>query len=871
MATLLFAGGISAQRATHYDIAAAADSGLKSTVAIDLAAAGGGIWLATSKGLQFSLDNGQTWLQYRSTNGLPGGLPSDNVSAVFPIDNRFWVATNHNESIGSSLASMSDGVSYTDDGGNLWTQIPFGSGPGGLNIPYVWGGDRTIFDITGAYDRDLFRNRGNGWMFFTAFAGGFLASRDSGIHWRRIYASPADSVQFNSVGQAPSLRNRYFSCAADTSHGDSTFVWAGTAGGVFQYVYVQPREKLYSRAFNSLAFCSTCGAGTRLLAGGSSGLSIGKITGNPFVTRFTHDGLPGNLFNYTSYITAVREFGGKLFVGTAADSGNSTGLAVSTDGGVSFSSFSLTPTVSGSGEAISDFAIVRNRLYMAAQNEGMFVSADTGTSWSRILINSGDSSSAMNIVNALDVWGDTLRAGTDSGLVLIAMDSTGAVTNLDHVPFSEDDSTSQRIIRVRTQHFLDDSTFVVDSTAIWTCNLPRTAAGEPIVGRIYTDTLGNLKFYRNQLSPTLQGSVSYDLGFFDDTAIVVGVNGARISPIGGDPRTAYPIVDSVNASVKLDNDTITTMLILGDTLIIGSRRGLAFSTNRGKKFKIFRANMDSLSADLVVTHTVLNSINATAQRYGLTGDFVPAMAVRNVPSGPAEAWFSGRPVDAGTPGMAKTWTDTSGKFTLLSMNQTDYAWNFEFTGDTVFAATNAGLLFHVDDSIGDTSQTWDTVLFVDSLTSDTLIYPGTPVYSVKRSEDSLYLWVGTNDGTVRIALDSTGNMKLFTPVDSSTSKDEVYAFPVPFFPAEGDEVNFHFVVDQAGPVTIEVYDFAMNLVARPIDNVNYVPGIYPDGSSQGRTWNGRNGKGDVVAVGVYYFKVTFPGGEDRWGKLAVLP
>lgn len=865
LVTLVVAGGVSAQRATQYDLASVPDSGLKSTVAIDMEAYNGGIWLATAKGLQFSMDSGLTWLQYSSANGLV----SDNVSAINRVGVRLWAATNHNEPAGGQLATFSDGPSFTDDGGNLWTQIDFGSS--GLNIPYVWGGDRTIFDITGVRDTDTYNNRPVDWAFFTAFAGGFLASRDGGVSWRRIFPTPSDSIQFNTPGQAPSLRNRYFSCAADSSHGDSTFVWAGTAGGVFQYVYVQPREKLYSRAINRLAFCSTCGTGTKTLIGGSGGLSIGRIFGGPFVTRFTHDGLPGNVTTHASYIGAVTEFGGTVFVGTAADSGNSTGLAVSTDGGDSFTPVSVTPAIGGAGETISDFVAVRNRLYMAAQQSGLYVSTDTGSTWSHLLIDSLNPGSSINTVNALDVWMDTLRVGTDSGLLLIAADSVGTFLNLKHVPFAEDDSTSRRVIRVRTQRHLNDSTQALDSTTIWTCNLKMTSGGRAMVARLYTDSVGEIQFYHHQTNPAGLEAVTYDVNFLGDTVIVVGRNGARYSATGGNPTANFPVIDSVSSAIRLDSDTITTLEVRGDTVVMGSKYGLAFSVDRGKKFKVYRAKLDTLSADLVVTHTVLNSVNTTANRYGLTGDFVPAMGVRNFGVGPAEVWFSGRPVDVGTPGMSKTWIDTAGRFTLLSMNETDFAWNFEFVGDTVFAATSAGLLFHVDASMGDTSQSWDTVAFVDAATSDTLIRPGTPVYAVKRSIDSNYLWVGTNDGTVRIDLTNTGNQKLFSPVDSATSSDEVYAFPVPFFPAEGDEVDFHFVVDQAGPVTLEVYDFAMNLIARPIDNISYAAGIYPDGSTQGRTWDGRNGKGDVVAVGVYYFKVTLPGGEHRWGKIAVLP
>jgi hypothetical protein len=825
-------------------------------VAIDIARHGGGVWLATGKGLQVTFDNGLTWLQYSSATGLV----SDNVSALFSTGPRLWIATNHVNRVINRLTTISDGVSYTDDDGGAWTQTDFGSG--GLNIPYVWGGDRAIFDITGAHDTDTYRSVGVDWTFFTAFAGGFLASRDNGVNWRRIFPTTGDSIQFFTAGQAPSLRNRYFSCAADTSHGDSLFVWSGTAGGVFQYIYVQPGEKLFSRAINRVAFCATCGTGTTSLIGGSGGVSVGKITGGPFVTRFVADGLPGN------WISAITEIGGRILVGTGSDSATSAGLALSTDGGNTFTPV-VSPALTGAGKTVSDFATMRNRLYMAAQQAGMYVSTDTGANWTPLLIDSLAPTRATNVVNAFDVWGDTLRVGTDSGLVLIAMDSLGNFQSRTHFGFAESDSSSRRIIRIRTQQFLHDTTLVLDSTTIWTCHLPVTLSGRPMVGRSTKDTLGAVVFSHYQVN-----SVTYDVNFLGDSAFVVGSNGARYARYGDNPATAFSVADSVSPSTNLNSDTLTLMEVRGDTIIIGSKRGLAFSTNRGKKFRVYRGNLDTLSADVVVNHTVANTLNTRFQRYGLTGDFVPAMAVRYGGGGPAEVWFSGRPVDAGFPGISKTIsvTDSTGTHRqMLAMNEDDFAWNFEFVDSSVYAATNAGLLHHRGIGPTDTLISWDTVALVDSLTSDTLIKPGTPVYAVRRDSTSTYLWVGTEDGTVRIDLATPGNKKLFNPVDSASPKDQVYAFPVPFYPQQGDAVDFHFVVDQPGSVTVEVYDFAMNLVARPINGVYYAAGIYPNGSTQGRTWDGHNGRGDVVAVGVYYFKVILPGGVERWGKLAVLP
>jgi hypothetical protein len=133
------------------------------------------------------------------------------------------------------------------------------------------------------------------------------------------------------------------------------------------------------------------------------------------------------------------------------------------------------------------------------------------------------------------------------------------------------------------------------------------------------------------------------------------------------------------------------------------------------------------------------------------------------------------------------------------------------------------------------------------------------------------LWVGTEDGTVRLNLYNQSDIELVVRVDSSTSRDEVYSFPTPFSPSRGGYIHFRFVVEEPANITLEIYDFAMNLVSRPIDDVYYPAGIYPNGDFERFTWDGRNDNGDVVAVGVYYFKVEYSTGEVRWGKLAVIP
>jgi hypothetical protein len=234
-------------------------------------------------------------------------------------------------------------------------------------------------------------------------------------------------------------------------------------------------------------------------------------------------------------------------------------------------------------------------------------------------------------------------------------------------------------------------------------------------------------------------------------------------------------------------------------------------------------------------------------------------------------------VSAGGNGLAvaRFNADTNGDITLhwRGINFTDFAWNFAFYGDTVFAATNAGLLWKdMKDSItdGSFSTSWDTLVFNQS--PDQILEPGTPVYAAAVVDDDL--WLGTADGTVVVALSDFTDQTLFKAENLETPNDEVFAFPTPFRPNQGGTIDFHFTVERDAAVTIEIYDFAMNLVARPVDNVTYPAGTYHGtsaGGGQGPTWDGYNGKGDLVAVGMYYFKVAYSTGDTRWGKIAVIP
>jgi FlgD Ig-like domain len=843
--------------AVTFELAAPASQGYLSNTVIDFIQHGGGVWGATGKGLNFTIDGGVSW-QYFNVSNAPG-LVSDNISAQYSTGGRLWIATNHNEEISGGLVSVSDGVAYSDNSGQSWTRINFGSPPN--NIPYVWGGDRTIFDIAG-YSNGLNKD----YIFFSAFAGGFLGSADGGVTWKRVFSSRGDSAQFFD-GTAPSLRNRYFSCVTDSTHGDTVMVYAGTAGGLLQYSFVDKHDKPFSKTYSAIAFRdqNTDSTDNYVFLGGELGLTRGVKKGGPYLSRFDTEGLTdGN-------VTALLDFRGRLLVGTQLTSSPFTShLLLSADRCTTFTSPTFSEDGSGPNTRISDFAVIRERIYMAAQTAGLFMSVDSGSNWTQLYVDSANLSplNGWNTVNALDPLGDTLRIGTDSGLVTIYMDPAGVYLSMRKLSFPENGSSSTKVVQVKTQTFYTSSTF--DSLSVWTINRPLTT-GTNMIGRSVGDA-------DTAFGPGYQVGIPInDIGFLGDSAFAVSRFGIAYTFIGANPidrytvrqyRDTMPTTTIIVDSLSLD--TITTIETQGDTIYLGTTNGFAYSLNHGRHWRIVRVNQSPISPDFVALYAV--GIN------GISGDWFPSLGVQTLSDQPYPLiWATSRPTFSGYDGISVGWmrpvTDTLTGDTLLyrlSWNSVyqGITWNYAFNGKTVYAATDGGLIYTNSDSAlyADTVR-WDTIDFKNA-NGEPLVLPGTPVYAVAVVDS--FLWVGTADRTIRIKLSDLSQTAYYV-ADAVTDIDEVYAFPIPFSNARSQALDFHFRLESQANVTIEIYDFAMNLVRRVIDNEPYPPGIYPATGSLRKTWDGTNGSGETAAVGMYYFKVTLSTGGTRWGKIAVIP
>lgn len=193
---------------------------------------------------------------------------------------------------------------------------------------------------------------------------------------------------------------------------------------------------------------------------------------------------------------------------------------------------------------------------------------------------------------------------------------------------------------------------------------------------------------------------------------------------------------------------------------------------------------------------------------------------------------------------------------LGSRSEPVRAHNFAFDGHTAYVASDDGLYQTMD--LGETWALFPPVHDLDSLE----IAREPEVYCAAVGGNRL--WVGGPAG-VGVTADNGSSWRLMRtyPLAESASVPETYAYPNPFSPSRFEAVRMHYRMKKADTVTLEIYDFAMELLIRPV-NHQYRPAGY-----RTESWNGRGPNGMKIANGVYYYRIN-GGGEERWGKILIL-
>ena len=205
----------------------------------DVLVVGDTIWVATSKGLCKSGDNGMTWTNYYGSLEFE----EESISSVSYYRGIVWVTTWHAEERFGSVKGFGSGIKYSTDNGLTWITIPQPVDQErdttivyGINTlksrPQITTEDNFIYNLAFS-DRTL-------WI--ASLNGGVRKSIDMGVTWERVVLppdyfneiSPENSYNFelspiqSKYTTENNLNQQVFSVFAL----DDSVIYVGTANGV---------------------------------------------------------------------------------------------------------------------------------------------------------------------------------------------------------------------------------------------------------------------------------------------------------------------------------------------------------------------------------------------------------------------------------------------------------------------------------------------------------------------------------------------------------------------------------------------------------------------------------------------------------------
>lgn len=290
-------------------------------------------------------------------------------------------------------------------------------------------------------------------------------------------------------------------------------------------------------------------------------------------------------------------------------------------------------------------------------------------------------------------------------------------------------------------------------------------------------------------------------------------------------------------------------LAFGDTILIGTANGIGRSIDGGVTWTNLRVRHDDTGA-LIPGNPGAN--------------WVVALERQRLPDGGTVIWAgtqsSGR--KAGEVNSISFSADGGDSWTVAGST---FAWDFAFTDNRIWAGTNQGLL-----ASSDGGRTWEDVVVTDDSIRDQLQGPVTGLETVGRT-----LWVGAENG-LGVSTDEGSTWHIITElvmtrtVDTGRFLDDdgedvrSYVAPNPFAPSR-DRTRIVYSLERDAEVTIEIFDFASRLVTTLIEDE-----ARAGGQRHAEAWDGGGGGGEVVANGVYLYRLSLDGGKETFGKVVVL-
>jgi len=320
--------------------------------------------------------------------------------------------------------------------------------------------------------------------------------------------------------------------------------------------------------------------------------------------------------------------------------------------------------------------------------------------------------------------------------------------------------------------------------------------------------------------------------------------------------------------------------------------GLQRSTDRGKTWTVVPADtflfdplgnlnhraFSIINADGVLWHGSAGGVNKSLdggktwtnfsqqnQTRSISGNFVVAIGQQKW-RGREYIWAA--TVNAEDPKEKKAVSITEdGGYTWRVTLEEEFAHNFGFEDSVAYVVTDNGLF-----KSNDFGRTWAKFAPVVEVVDNRIVgqFLTTEYFAVGALNS--VVWTGGPDG-VASTKDNGRTWSILRGSKKSGENGEPrsYAYPNPFSPFRQNQirddghVRFQYNTTRPTQVTVKVFDFAMELVAEVVSQKER-----PVAGQFAEIWNGRNTRGEIVANGVYFYRIDLTGEGTFWGKVMVL-
>lgn len=250
-------------------------------------------------------------------------------------------------------------------------------------------------------------------------------------------------------------------------------------------------------------------------------------------------------------------------------------------------------------------------------------------------------------------------------------------------------------------------------------------------------------------------------------------------------------------------------------------------------------------------------IASSNRQDGLLGNWV--ITIRQNPFND-EIWLTNQIVNSGERNGLVSTTNNGQSFRQHLVDEVIN--DIQFDGEYIYATGDNGLFISPDNG-----DSWRQIRQIRS--PNTFLRSNARYFSLAKTTDRM--WVGTSDGLAS----TTDNGETWSitrtnmPLEGGNQFQpdapnvETYAYPNPFSPRIHEVVRIRFELDTQNNITVQIFDFGMNLI-KTFNTVDQrEPGVYEV------VWNGFDELGRQVANGPAFYRVR-AGSKSVDGKILIL-